>query len=234
MRRKSVKKKTRKTKRITAKDYRIVARIDLDKKLTKRDLQEYIRSSTKLLNKAYKTMNEASKRDFDTAVRRIGKGRGKTDILGTHMWSKSKKELELQARLLKSLQQGDGVSNVAKTFENLRVERAYKSYIKSPLGMDISREKYKEVTSVFTKIDKESKKRIKAKMEELQLPAEKIADALRDYGSEQVQTIISDYNTEDLSIETIGDVIIRLSKDFNGTAGELTALVVQELKSMTS
>lgn len=205
------KKRRKISKRITAKDYRIVARIDLDKKLTKKQLEEYIRSSTKLLNKAYRTMNTASKKDFDVVVRRIGKGRGKNNILGTHMGKKSKGELEKQAKILKSILSGDGTSEVAQAFEDLKVERAYRTFLKSPFGMEgITREEYKDLASVWNKL----------------------RDVFDTYGSEQVNTIIADYKDQ-VSISTIGDIVReKFETGVYNTPKTLTNAIIDEIKSM--
>ena len=128
-----------------------------------------------------------------------------------HFGNKTKGELLEQARLLRSLLNGDGTSLVAQTFEDLRTERAYKSFIKSPFGIKVTREEYKELLEVTNKLN----------------------DLFKDYGSTQFYDIIDAYK-KDVSITTIGDIIQENYTNALGkgnTPGDLVKSIVNDIKN---
>lgn len=246
--------KGKRRKKITKKQlrsaYKIVGTIDLDEKQTKASLIKYIRTSTKLINEAYPTMNRASALDVKKAIRIIGKGRGK-DTLGTRLTNKSKKELLEQSRLLQTILHGDTTSRVASAFEDIRMERAYKSFIKSPLGFKLNRDEYKELGEVSSSlIEREKLERRKLRQEakegleagtitldeykDLLQQANDIKDIFETYGSAEVYKLMEEYKN-DLSITTIGDIVKEeYYKAHSVNTKTLTKAIVDRIKEEIS
>lgn len=211
---KSLNSKKKKMKKISKKEinknYKVIARIDLDSKLTKKQIVEHIKATTKIINAAYSTMNEASKLAVEKTVKVIGKGRGQ--ILGTHITGKKKEELLKQSKVLLSIVKGDGTSKVAETFNDLRTERAYESFIKSPFGKDVSREEYEELMKTSTSL----------------------SDLFEKFGSEQVHTLLMDFS-EESDIATVGEIMKETYEENKGkglTKRQMLSAITKALKNM--
>lgn len=214
------KKKRGLTKRQIQAKYRIVGKVDLDSKLTRKELEKYVRTATQLVNISSKTMNKASRKDFEKAIRVLGAGRAKgslgigiTKTIKGKRVTKKKTELEAQAKILRSLLQGDTTSLVSKSFDDLKKERAYQTFRKSPFGFELSREEYDEF---------------------LQL-SNKLSDLISNYGSSFITSIIENYRDR-VSITTIGDIVREeydgLSKGMN--VSSFAKLVVDRIKEEIS
>lgn len=213
------------TKRQIGAKYKIVGSIDIDAKVTRKDLEKYIRTATQLINASASTMNKASKADYQKAMRVIGTGRIK-GTLGTGITrtirgkriTKKKAELEAQAKLLRSILNGDKSSYVSKEFSDIKQERAYQSFRKSTFGGDFTREEYADLIWFFNQA----------------------SDWIKEYGSDQAKDIIAEFKDEfdprfnepgKTSVKTLGEIILTVYHNFKGgEQSDLTKAIVDEIK----
>ena len=101
---------------------------------TTRQLKKYIEDSVRLINASYKTMNRSSKLAYKQAMRLMGEDNG-----GLSFDTKGDKKLDLveKARVLESLQDGDGVSEVSLIRKNMKMLKQFKGFKKSATGVNL-------------------------------------------------------------------------------------------------
>ena len=212
-------------KRELKKMYNNFSSTDLESKITRKELESYIKNATDIINAAYPTMSRASAKDVQKAMYRIGVGK-KPGTLGYNtnfritkrkdLIGKSKGELLEHAKTLKSIIKGDRVSDVAEQFEELRLERAYSTFTRSGFGIEgISKEEYKSIVESMGSI----------------------SDVLtkENYGSAQVRQLMEDYS--DVGYQNIADIVRDAHNKFYKTSGtvskyrkNMTKYIVTELK----
>lgn len=115
---------------------------------TKPQLRQVISNRIKLLNEAYPTMNNASKRTVERLMKYMGVD-PRTGLIADSTQGDLKKELLKKADLLGSALSGDGVSVVAKMIKDYATEQAYNSFMKGATGRNLEGLSFDEYKSMM-------------------------------------------------------------------------------------
>lgn len=200
-----------------ARDIYSLANMTISKKMTRKQLQSYIREATRTINKS---LGEIEGNDvLETSLNRLKEASGvksRAGKLGMGL-GKKKDDLLRQARMLKGHFGLDVYTSNADEYIEEKVFRAYESYKKNNKA-DLSFNDYLELTNIFGGLN------------------DTIFEVL---GSEQVRKYYQTYSSKTNS-KTITDLITDIYNDhkqdiINGksiTKRQMRSLIGKELKNM--
>lgn len=160
---------------------------------TNKQLKKYIEDAVKLINESARTMNRSSKLAYKEAMRLFGEENG---LLSSDTAGDKKLDLIEKARVLQSIQDGDGVSNIALIRKNMKTLKAFKSFKRGAYGRNIEGLTVDEYNQMVRE-------------------AGRVESLLGNYYNDDMFDYFHMYK-DTLGMKTIGDIMVKTVKKHKG------------------